>query len=230
MGKNDRHMTVPQDSKSKIAKGSSYRKNCENHRFPNENKPWPNEVHHILCEHAIKAFSKADIPYEDFLYIKRCLRITDDPGGPNGKWDIDSPKNLIGLPLKIAVTQKNQIDLNLPCHNYDHNTKRGYTWEVKDYLHNRVWKNLKAAQGGHDVQPENIRKQLDNCIEHFKKLLDPANKGARGRRNGGTRKSWERRFEPSQKDRWFEPFSMAKDPTPKRPFSGRKRKVFAAVK
>jgi hypothetical protein len=219
----ERHLKLAKKTECNIVKGgdAKYRPHCEGHRFKDGSTPWPNEIHHILCEHAIKAFDIEKIPWEDFLYIKRCLHITP--------WDINQADNLIGLPTKIGLRSKVHrpaiLPLNRPCHQVDHNTAKGYTVEVKDWLHTNVWNSLKAAKDAHKVDEKSIKEQLDNGVKHFARVVKK-----RGERGGGTDICYRNRFETAYKKRWYRPFSMGKKPTELSPGGRNEPQVFTAIR
>src|SRR2546426_10312046 len=115
MGK---HLALPKKCKSVIVRKGNYRGSCppyQGRNFSTGRTPWGNQVHHILCEHAITDF---DLDKDKFDYIKACLCIAE--------WDINSKKygkqgrNLVGLPLKPAYLKSyGKTPSNLPCHDVD---------------------------------------------------------------------------------------------------------------
>lgn len=211
------HLSLPKGLKCIISTaGRKYRKDCPpdkktGRKFKTGEKPWKNQVHHILCDHAIKDFTGVDA--DTFEYVRNCLMAA--------VWDINDSKNLVGLPLKETYFNSHgKSPQDLPCHDVDHNTTKGYTDEVKTWLHTNVWNKLRAKKKVHDVDVKKIVKQLDDCTVHFKRVL-----AGRGGRNKGTAISYEKRFEESQKSKWYKPFSMAKEPNRRSP-GGRYRLPF----
>lgn len=183
---------------------SNYRKNCSNPQaMPTGSKPWKNQVHHILCEHAILDIDPdGDSDGKKLAYIDECLCIAD--------YNINDGYNLIGLPLKPAyIKSRGKTPENLPCHEVDHNGGPGfYTDECKEWLHSNVWNTLIDRRKFHTTGPEDIVKALKQCTGVFKGKL--TKRGKRGPGPGGTQYSWENRFDyPNE---WFRPFSMADDP------------------
>jgi hypothetical protein len=213
MGKKD-HKALGPTCDGRITKdGVDYRSPCpeyidpdtgQKHKFPTKDKPWRNEIHHILCEHAITDFGAYDAQSD---FIRDCL--CDTP------WDINSVKhngeghNLLGLPLKPAYRKSyGREPVNLPCHDVDHPE---YTEEVQQWLEENVWKSLAKKTNKHDVDLTDLATQLRRCTSHFKRALK-----RRGRRNGGTVKSWQNQTE--QKATWFLPFSLSKNPRRRVPY------------
>jgi hypothetical protein len=187
-----------------------YRKTCKDPGdFPTGSIPWRNQIHHILCEHAILDIEPDnDSSGEKREYIDACLCIAD--------YDLNNVDNLRGLPLKSAyVKSQGTIPQNLPCHNVDHNTVDGYTNEVKEWLHNNIWNTLIDQRKKHETSAKVIVAQLNTCTTTFKGVL--TKRGKRGVKPGGTLINWQNRFDPKNEDTWYEPFSMAKTPTKRSP-------------
>lgn len=202
MGK--KHMTLPARCKSVIDKGSdsNYRPNCppyDGRKFTSGTRPWSNEIHHILCEHAITDFDDAMEP-EKLAYIKDCLCDAD--------WDINDGNNLIGLPEKTVYKNSDgKTPVNLPCHQIDHNTGDGYTNEVLAWLHSNIWESLTITKSDHQMTPTTVKGLLDETVEHFKGELT-----RRGKRSTGTAKAYQKRYDDDGwEKKWYLPFSMAND-------------------
>lgn len=214
MGK---HLSLPAKCSSVLVRKGNYRGNCPPHggrKFTDGKTPWRNQVHHILCEHAITDFS---VPKDKFDYIKACLCIA--------AWDINVANNLVGLPMKsVYIRSGGKTPTNLCCHNVDHNTSDGYTNEVKKWLHKNIWDTLQANQKDHKVEAKDIAGQLDGCISHFKGILKQ-----RGARNLGTLSSYTKRFDADQAKKWYKPFSMAAKPTHRSPGGRFELKIFKAI-
>lgn len=199
------HMTLPARCKSVIDKGSdsNYRPNCppyevNGRKFTSGSTPWANEIHHILCEHAISDFDDTMGP-EKLEYIRDCLCDAD--------WDINDKNNLIGLPEKsVYVNSRGTTPVNLPCHTIDHNTADGYTNEVLAWLHSNIWESLTITKSNHQMTPTTVKQLLDETVDHFKGELK-----RRGKRSTGTTPAYANRFESSWEQTWYLPFSMAND-------------------
>lgn len=201
-----KHASIPNPCNSKLERSSNYRSKCTDPcAMPTGKTPYKNQIHHILCEHAI-----LDIRPDDdskLQFIKDCLCIAS--------WDINDSSNLIGLPLKSAyIRTAGKTPQNFCCHNVDHNTADGYTNECKQWLHDNVWNTLIDKRKSHEVTTANIVAQLKACTAMFKSVLT-----RRGLRNDGTQYSYENRFTEPE---WYAPFSMAANPTPRSP-GGRNR-------
>lgn len=208
------HLALPATCKSVVVRKGNYRGACEGGRFTDKNTPWRNEVHHILCQHAITDF---DVPADKLEYIRACLCLAE--------WDINASNNLLGLPLKKAYKNSDYTSpVNLTCHNVDHNTRDGYTKEVRTWLHDEVWDGLVVNQKEHAVEAESIVGLLDDCIDHFKRQLKK-----RGERNNGTLWSYQHRLDAGEERQWYHPFSMAKVPTHRSPGMA-SLKIFAIIR
>jgi len=198
-------LPVPCHSKLFRASSSTYRKACSNPQsMPTGTSPWPNQIHHILCEHAILDIEpKDDDDGKKLKYIRGCLcSIT---------YDINKSDNLIGLPTRAAYRNSNgETPSNLTCHTVDHNTGDGYTRECRTWLHDNLWNTLVAKDQPHETDLKTVADTLEDCTGHFKGLLSE-----RGARGVGTKESWQTRL--AIPDSWYEPFSMADVPTPRSP-------------
>lgn len=198
------HVTLPNPCNSKLERSSSYRNACSNPcAMPDGRTPYKNQIHHILCEHAILDRQPAgDGDGSKAKFIQDCLCLID--------WDINDASNLIGLPLKSAYTRSGgKTPQDYCCHNVDHNTSDGYTNECKQWLHDNVWNTVVDKKKSHQVNADNIKAALIKCTGVFKGILTK-----RGKRNDGTQSSWENRF---TEDEWYFPFSMASEPSERSP-------------
>jgi len=200
----NQHATLPNPCKSTLERSSSYRSECSNPcAMPTGSSPYKNQIHHILCEHAILDINPAgDADGSKLAFITDCLCMID--------WDVNDASNLIGLPLKSAyIRTGGKTPQNYCCHNVDHNTADGYTNECKQWLHNNVWNTIVDRRKSHQVNADNIKAQLQSCTSTFKGILTK-----RGARKGGTQYCYENRFDESQ---WYFPFSMASRPSERSP-------------
>lgn len=198
------HVTLPNPCKSKLERSSNYRKVSANPvNMPDGKTPYKNQIHHILCEHAILDRNPSgDADGSKKSFIKECLCMIE--------WDINDESNLIGLPLKSAYTRPGVVKpVNYCCHNVDHNTSEGYTNECKKWLHDNVWNTVVDKKKPHQVNADNIVSALKTCTSTFKGILTK-----RGRRNDGTESSWKNRFTEPE---WHHPFSMASEPSDRSP-------------
>lgn len=95
---------------------------------------------------------------------------------------------------------------NYPMHNYDHHK---FNEDVEKRL-NRIKNNVRTSKKKH----KDKTKQLKDALKRLSRALrkDLTNRGTN--RQGGTHKAWFKgREKPDSK--WYEPFSMAANPTPK---------------
>src|SRR3974390_2598864 len=132
-----KHADLPSPCKAKLVRSSNFRNNCTNPRpMPTGKSPYKNQIHHILCEHAILDIQPlGDSDGKKAKFIKDCLCSTS--------WDINVSNNLIGLPLKSVYRNTDgRTPQNFCCHNVDHNTADGYTYECKQWLHRQIWNRL----------------------------------------------------------------------------------------
>jgi hypothetical protein len=208
------HVALPATCKSVIVRKGDYRGNCtEPVAMLTGSEPYRNEIHHILCEHAVTDINlDGDSDGSKFKLIVASLCLIE--------WDINAQPNLVGLPLKQAYrdlyASNAAVDSpkDTPCHNVDHNTGDGYTNECKQWLHENVWNTVVDKSKTHELNGEAIKAGLEKCTSTFKRWLVK-----RGKRNDekGTKWSFDHRFDADQKDTWYHPFSMGKDPSPRSP-------------
>jgi hypothetical protein len=139
-------------------------------------------------------------------------------------WCINNEKNMIAMPLwghtvkyycTITAAQvllsgtsgaiKSAIEAppfaNIPQHDWDHNCKEGYTWEVE-----QACKKLakKIDESGHELKGESLKGALDQLSDKFRNILT----GVRGTRLGGTHAAWQK-GQQDPESTWSHPFSMA---------------------
>jgi hypothetical protein len=164
------------------------------------------EAHHIACVS----------PVNEVLYGNAKLR----GAVAQTKWCINKKSNMVAMPLwghtvkwYCAITAEGgEIDedrkapkfKNIPQHDYDHNCKEGYTWEVEQKL-----KELAAEikEADHDLKGDDLAAELDAISDDFRsKLIDK-----RGMRKGGTHKAWKLAQDDPDDETWCHPFSMASD-------------------
>jgi hypothetical protein len=132
------------------------------------------------------------------------------------EWCINNKKNMLAMPLwghtvmwYCAITAAGgniKTDAtpppfaNIPQHDWDHNCKEGYTWEVEQDAKSLA---KEVEELGHEVEPDDLKAALDELSEKFEGLLK-----TRGARGGGTHKSF---TDGGTSDDWCHPFSMASD-------------------
>jgi hypothetical protein len=163
----------PENKKWNPHKSTTYADDCTEgclHIPPNMKDGRPRvEVHHIVCEDAIKNRKSSwdEIPLDAATqnYIEACLKVTP--------WDINRPTNLVRLPrnrrfrvdwagaeyevkkrqkaVKATLSDKQGSSevlmecrpqwtpVDWPSHQVDHTTADGYTTEVATYLKENIW-------------------------------------------------------------------------------------------
>jgi hypothetical protein len=175
--------------------------------------PFPRQSHHVLCVSSTIRY-KQDPDFVGYV-------TTIDAVYKNTTWCVNQGPNLKWLPLKGTYTKtqnnmgmrgKQRVrlprpdadvwNLDLPCHDWDHNCKDGYTDEVEEDLKKKVWNRIKQAkktgQCPETTSAEAALKQLETT---FRNRL-----AGRGRRQGGTRSA----IGKEGQGNWWLPFSMAK--------------------
>jgi hypothetical protein len=180
---------------------------------PAADVPYPRQSHHVVCVSSTIRY-KQD---KDFVgYVP-----TIDAVYKNTTWCVNQSGNMKWLPLKGTYTRtKNNVamragarvrvprpeasvwNLDLPCHDWDHNCTDGYTDEVEDELKKNVWNRLKQAKKmGQCPETTSAEAALKQLESKFKSRL-----AGRGRRQGGTRSAIKKEGQGT----WWLPFSMAK--------------------
>lgn len=210
----NKHMVVPKKANSVLHRTSGYADNCSD----GFNKSGYSNAHHILSCTCISSrvddYKKADADY-----IEDCLKCCS--------WDINASGNLVGLPLNSAYINYSGQSVTAiatwnsfcmwPSHQVDHNTANGYTRNVRDWLIDNVWNTITKKEHVHKVDVKDIEGLLNDGSSHWKGQLK-----ARATRNSGTTYSWENRHKASEKTKWYKPFSMAIQATPRCPGKGPK--------
>jgi hypothetical protein len=168
----------------------------------------PRGSHHVLCVSAL-------IAYQAMYKGKVAKAITDIYRAT--KWCVNQKANMKWLPLKGTYTKKKNgtwtevrrgvkkhgpiWDLGLPCHDWDHNCKDGWTDEVVKTLKARIWDNIEDPPEEECFDAKRIQAEFDALQTEMKNVLV-----ARGKRPG-TRAA----IEGQDKPEWWLSFSMAED-------------------
>lgn len=155
------------------------------------------EAHHILCVACVAGQIIAKDSIDSVI--------------AQTKWCINNKKNMMALPLwghtvRWYCSEKLGEEENpgrpdfqdLPQHDWDHNSKKGYTWEIETELKD-IAKVIEDA--GHEVEPDDIAAALNNLSMTYERNLK-----SRGARRGGTHRAW---LSGGDEQEWYEPFSMA---------------------
>ncbi len=209
MGKKQ-HKEPRRKRESHLERGQSYKRRCKSANKGFNRGGIFSQVHHILCDHAVarrvEAYKKQD---DDGAYMEACLWEV--------VWSINDLDNLIGLPTSAQyVASSGATPENFVSHTVDHNTTNGYTDEVADWLHKKVWNKLKAKKKVHDTDVQKINSLLESGTRYFAGELE-----CRGMRESGagpgTRAGWKHRFEEACEYTWYHPFSMAAVPNHRYP-------------
>lgn len=133
-------------------------------------------------------------------------------------WCINNQNNMIAMPLwghsvkwyceitaaggafKVGAPAAPPF-ANIPQHDWDHNSKEGYTWEVTGACKKLA---KKIEESGHKLKGEDLKGALDQLSGKFKNIL----LNVRGTRMGGTHAAWGKGQDNPESD-WCQPFSMA---------------------
>jgi len=213
------HLQKTRKRESTLERSNNFTKNLTGYK--SGSSPYLNQVHHILPCSLFKYARIEEALNKDSAkatYCSDCLWITI--------WDINKAPNLIQLPLwgayinaykslptdrlgqpsrAIMPPAPANAPNNLPCHDWGHLSKNGYSREVRDWLRDNIWNALNVAQNQHDVDAKKIQDQLKEGEEEWRAELEVF----RGDRFKGTVRAWvTRRNDP----KWFEPFSMEMEP------------------
>jgi len=181
-----------EDCQSTLTRSSDYRDKTPNPKGPGD---W--RSHHILCCMAVKTIN---VKPEHLHFVEDCLWVS--------KWNINDPDNLMSLPTKQQHRdEKGLIPANKCAHNVDHPS---YNADVCEWLRKNVWSKVEMQQAPHTVDPHSIAQQLKDCTNAFKTFLAFYGTRLNGK---GTAGSWADRF--SNPDTWYQPFSMAAEPSPR---------------
>lgn len=172
------------------------------------------EAHHVLCIASVT----------EFLAIKESIKKIVE----QTEWCINAKTNMLAMPLwghtikwycnlaasgAFAASPAPPPFQNIPQHDYDHNSKKGYTYEVSQAMNNLAQSIEEQAEENHDAPGEDLKSRLNGLSEQFK-----TNLGTRGStRSGGTHAAWGNAVEEAQSatggttSKWYMPFSMADD-------------------
>jgi hypothetical protein len=192
--------------------------------------PWLNEAHHLLCVNYVNAAVSQTKP--------QVKKVIDE-----SKWCINNKDNMVALPIwgttvlhycasfqsvasktRSAVLQaiaqglkstdtKEPLFKNLPQHNYGHagrTSDQSYNLEIEEKLEDWVVK-IEFDIQKHSATGDKVQDQLNTMSGEMRGELKK--RGERvGSANGnpGTHNAW---LYPAD-DKWYLPFSMAKNPKP----------------
>jgi len=161
------------------------------------------EAHHLLCVACVTEMLAGEAKLREIL--------------EQTEWCINAKKNMLGMPL-WGHTLQWYCDLaaggellenvaaprfeNVPQHDYDHNSKEGYTKEVKRSLATLAEKVAKSTDK-HEEVAGTLKHDLEDLSDVYRDKLSN-----RGMRSGGTHNAWKKGSEHPDSD-WYLPFSMA---------------------
>jgi hypothetical protein len=165
------------------------------------------EAHHVACVAPVTGVIAGDSALQDVVH--------------QTKWCINKQSNMLAMPLwghtvkwycRITMASA-AVDIdgsklappfkNIPQHDFDHNCKEGYTWEVEEAL-KKLAEKCKKANKEHKLKEGDLAALLDRVSKGFKAMLD-----SRGNRKGGTHEAWGLAQEEPPDKEWCHPFSMA---------------------
>lgn len=163
------------------------------------------EAHHLLCVACVTEFIGKSAK------LKQVVEQTE--------WCINAKKNMLGMPLwghtirwycDLASSGEVRGDVpapsfqDLPQHDYDHNSAKGYLQDVKAKL-KELAEEIADSTEKHEEVSGTLKAELDGLSDDFRGCLQ-----ARGSRCGGTHKAWKQGSDKPESD-WYLPFSMADD-------------------
>lgn len=157
--------------------------------------PVKHEAHHILSVSCVNGYG--DLDEDQKKVVERCCHETD--------WNINNANNLIALPLFGHTLKWYVIDENtdppewkdLPQHDWDHNSAKGYCADVKKAVLDFYGK-LELQVEGHTVTAKSIRDDLIGMENDWRAEIKE--------RGEGTHDAW---GNMAVQANWYEPFSMA---------------------
>jgi hypothetical protein len=167
------------------------------------------EAHHIVCVSSVMSKLLAD----ETMKSKNHLRVITET-----VWCINRKINMKAMPLfghtvkhycaiaedtwRFSPQTKAAPDFeDIPQHDWDHDGEDAYLHEVDEALEGIV---EDIQEAGHDFKGENLEAELNDQSKAFRTLLRN-----RGKRNGGTHKSWLEARDDQDSKNWCSPFSMA---------------------
>jgi hypothetical protein len=170
------------------------------------------EAHHILCIASVTEF---------IIGNSKIKAIVE-----NTPWCINDKPNMMPMPLwghtiqhycdlGAAGATKNALAAltgqddrppfeNIPMHDYDHNSTKGYKKADVDTAVKKVAQRLEESKKAHEDKTKELKAELDRLSRTLGKLLSLRG----GARCGGTHAAWKKGKTAPNSD-WYLPFSMA---------------------
>jgi hypothetical protein len=165
------------------------------------------EAHHLLCIASVTKFIGTNATIQEV--VKQTI------------WCINATTNMFPMPL-WGHTIKWYCDLasggtllsevlpppfaNVPQHDYDHNSKGGYTDNVDTEMKALANTIQEKAEESHEAAVAELKTKLNGMSNTFRSTL--VTRGST--RSGGTHLAWRKGSEKPESD-WYLPFSMATD-------------------
>jgi hypothetical protein len=164
------------------------------------------EAHHLLCIASVTEFIGKKREIQDIV--------------KQTEWCINSKTNMYAMPL-WGHTIKYYCDLalggklkdrnegpkfeNVPQHDYDHNSKKGYKKNHVDKALKKIANQIEEkAKENHEAAVKQLGEVLDRLSNSFRSMLQ-----AYGARSEGTHKAWSTGIKhPEPESGWYLPFSM----------------------
>jgi hypothetical protein len=164
------------------------------------------EAHHLLCIASVTAFVAKK---KEIIDVVR-----------QTEWCINATTNMFAMPLwghtlswycdlesgDLLSRVKAPPFVNIPQHDYDHNSEKGYKSETDKKMEELANQIEEKAEESHEAAVKALKKQLDTWSEKFRTTLQSRGSS----RSGGTHKAWKKGFKQPDSD-WYLPFSMADD-------------------
>lgn len=181
------------------------------------------EAHHLLCVACVTEFIGKDAKIK--VIVKQTNWCINDEvnmfamplWGHTIKWycnawkDFDIDADDVGDLLEAGdlFTQHRAPKFkNIPQHDYDHNSEKGYKQEIDIDMRALAAEIAKIAKKNHKAAVDNLKKRLESLSEHYRTELQ--RRGSE--RCGGTHEAWKTGMKNPEPDSgWYEPFSMAND-------------------
>jgi hypothetical protein len=170
------------------------------------------EAHHILCIASVT----------EFIIGNSKIRTIVE----NTSWCINAQPNMMPMPLwghtikhycdlgaagaaKDALAALTGQDLpppfqNIPMHDYDHNSAKGYKKADVDTAVKKLAQRLEESKKAHEDKTKELASELDRLSKTLGKLLSMRGSA----RSGGTHAAWKKGQAQPNSD-WYLPFSMA---------------------
>ena len=168
------------------------------------------EAHHLICVASVTQFiAKSANILSVVKQTKWC--VNDEPNmyamplwGHTIKYYVDLETAGISLGDRFKKPTSGPTFQNIPMHDYDHNSKKGYKKNHVDKSMKKLAKRVeKKKEEDHQAAVDDLKSVLDSLSSAFRSLLQ-----GNGMRVGGTHAAWQKGSKEPNSD-WYLPFSMA---------------------